>query len=114
MKGTAGRTRIAVALGLALILGSLPQLPHGHTEAELSTWSQSAPVELIRSGQVVAEDDASCPVCVLHRLLSQTMAASPRALEKPAAAGTIALPAALSLAERVPWSGSPRGPPSSV
>ena len=114
MNGRAGRTRIAVALGLALVLGSLPQLPHGHPEADSSVPTAAAPLELIRSDPVAVDDDASCPVCVLHRLMSQTLASSLNALEKPAAAGTIALAASLSPAALVPGSGSPRGPPTSA
>ena len=114
MNGAAGRTRIAIALGLALILGSLPQLPHGHPEADSSVRKAAAPLEPTLSGSVALEEDAGCPLCVLQRLLSQTLASSSNALEKPAVAGTFTLAATPSPADRVPWSGSPRGPPPSA
>ncbi len=114
MPGTVSRTRIAVALGLVLFLGTVGELPHGHAEAEISSRSALAPVELHRSGPAAVEDDAPCAVCVLQRLLSQARAASPNAFQEPGATATLVRPPALDVAECVLCSGSPRGPPLSA
>ena len=114
MKEAAGRTRLTVALALVLVLGSFAQLPHRHAEAEAPDHAPPGQTELIGSGAVGVEDDAECPACVLQRLLNQTVAARPSALEKPAAVGTVALPRAVRLVQGASWLGSPRAPPPSA
>lgn len=108
------QARIVFALGLVLLLGSVGQLPHRHGAAEPSIPGWSAPEELHAALPTVSRDEATCPVCVLQRLLSQAQAAGVNALERPGENGVLVASPALQAGVRVACSGSPRGPPRTV
>lgn len=105
---------MAFALGLALLVGSLGELPHGHAAPETAIQPSLALTGAHPATATALKDDATCPVCVLQRLLRQAQATGVTALERPGATGVVVVSPALRAGVGAVCSGSPRGPPPTV